>query len=134
MPTPGTGQVQGCCSAGRRGRVPIRCEASSKGVPVNAPFSRLPRLSSPPATTQFAPTLPMEAMDHLAAVDASDWHDTQPQPGTAADLAALALLHATPPADSGHDSAFHEPLGGLQMRELESPELFEHLFGPSAGG
>lgn len=70
----------------------------------------------------------MEAMHELAALDETGWQeaplqeDAGPPPG---------LLHplASATGDSGPEGAFHEPLGGLQMRELASPELFEHLFG-----
>ena len=122
---------------------------------MNAPLSRLHRASSAPASTQFAPTLPMEAMHELAAVDETGWREVPPfketqgrsqvsltplaglthsgRSGGAQDNAgpAPSVLHplASATVDAGHDGAFHEPLGGLHMRELASPELFEHLFG-----
>lgn len=76
--------------------------------------------------------MPMEAL--AAHGEEAGWHDTRPQGGACTEMSpaqsVMAPAATLPPLS---DSDFHEPLGGLQMRELESPELFEHLFGTVTG-
>jgi hypothetical protein len=149
---PGRGELAGWKApvpAARRTAGRYAAKPAGKVSPVNAPFSRLPRFSPPPLPSQFAPTLPMEALGGVAPGD-EDWHDTRPQAVAADDLpgpdtgrpkgdyqraqpeGAPVSQHAPLPVADAPHSDFHEPMGGLHMRELESPELFEHLFGPAA--